>query len=119
VINTDGRGAEYGSTFNGEMFFNPGPGTVGSLQRRMFTGPWQLNFDGSVKKQFRLFEGHTLDLHFDFFNFMNHPTFAPAPSTAGDYGSVTNVNINNTTFGKITIQNNTPRIVQIGAYYRF
>ena len=119
VINTDGRGAEYGSTFNGEMFFNPGPGTVGGLQRRMFTGPWQLNFDGSVKKQFRLFEGHTLDLHFDFFNFMNHPTFAPAPSTAGDYGSVTNVNINNTTFGKITVMNNNPRIVQLGAYYRF
>ncbi len=120
VINpADGRGAEYGGTFNGEVFFNPTAGTVGQLQRRMFTGPWQLSFNGSVKKQFRLFEQHTLDLHFDMFNFMNHPTFYVAPSSAGDYASVTNVNVNNTSFGKITSMNYGPRVIQIGAYYRF
>ena len=120
VINpADGRGAEYGSSFNGEMFFNPVAGAVGNLQRRMFTGPWQHSWDMSMKKAFRLYERSTLDLHFDFFNYLNHPEFYIAPSTAGDYGSVTNANVNNTTFGKITGYNGNPRVIQIGAYFRF
>ena len=116
---TDGRGAEYGSTFAGEIFSNPGPGTVGDTQRRMFTGPWQQSWDMSVKKAFRLYERSTLDLHFDFYNYLNHPTFYIPPSTAGDYGSVTNNNINNTTFGKLSSMNYNPRQIQIGAYFRF
>ena len=76
----DGRGAEYGSTFSGEMFSNPGPGTVGDTQRRMFTGPWQQAWDMSLKKGFRLYERSTLDLHFDFFNYLNHPTFISIPA---------------------------------------
>lgn len=120
VINpVDGRGAEYGSTFNGEAFFNPGAGSVGDTQRRMFNGPWEWSWDMSVKKGFRLFERHTLDFHFDFFNFMNHPTFYLPPASGGDYGSVTNFTINNPTFGKITGMDYSPRIIQIGAYYRF
>jgi len=58
-------------------------------------------------------------LHFDFFDFMNHPTFYIRPTTGGDYGSVTNFNINNTTFGRITSMNYNPRVIQIAAYYRF
>ena len=50
----------------------------------MFTGPWQQSWDMSVKKGFRIYERNTLDLHFDFFNYLNHPTFYVAPSTAGD-----------------------------------
>jgi hypothetical protein len=116
---TDGRGAEYGSTFAGETFFNPTAGNVGNLQRRLFDGPWQWSWDMSVKKSFRFHERHTLDFHFDFFNWMNHPTFFVPPSTAGDYGSTTNFNINGTSFGKITSMNFNPRIIQIGAYYKF
>ena len=41
------------------------------------------------------------------------------PATSGDYGSVTNYTINNTSFGKITSMNYNPRVIQIGAYYRF
>ena len=120
VINPqDGRGAEFDRTFADEVFFNPSAGSVGNLQRRLFTGPWQWSWDMSVKKQFRLHERHTLDLHFDFFDFMNHPTFYIRPTTGGDYGSVTNFNINNTTFGRITSMNYNPRVIQIAAYYRF
>jgi hypothetical protein len=115
----DGRGAEFGTTFPGEVFFNPAAGSVGNLQRRLFGGPWQWSWDISVKKAFRFHERHTLDFHFDFFNWMNHPTFFVPPSTAGDYGSTTNFNINNTSFGKITSMNFNPRVIQIGAYYRF
>ena len=48
----DGRGASSAGSapFPGQVFFNPGPGTVGNLQRRMFSGPWQWSFDTSVKK---------------------------------------------------------------------
>lgn len=120
IINpADGRAAEYGGTFSGDMFYDPAAGTLGTLQRRMFTGPWQLSFNGSVKKQFRIYEQHTLDLHFDFFNMLNHPAFSLSPSDGGDYGSTTNFNVNNTTFGRITSTAYGSRVIQIGAYYRF
>lgn len=106
-----------------QPFFNPGPGTVGDLQRRMFNGPWALSFNGSVKKQFRLFERQTLDLHFDMFNLFNHPVFYLYPSTAGDYGfsasGFNNFNVNAATFGKLTSTTGGARVIQIGAYYRF
>ena len=66
-----------------------------------------------------MYERSTLDLHFDFFNMLNHPTFFVSPSSAGDYGSVTNVNINNTSFGKLTGMNYASRVIQIGANFRF
>ncbi len=121
LIGADGRGASAPGTapFAGQIFSNPDAGTVGNLQRRMFTGPWQWQWDASVKKEFRFFERHTLNLHFDFFNWMNHPTFYIPPSTSGDYGSSANYTINNVNFGKITSMNYNPRVLQIGAYYRF
>ena len=122
VINTtvDGRGAAPAGTnpFSGQIFFNPVAGQVGNSQRRMFTGPWQWNWDASMKKSFTFFERHTLDLHFDFFNYMNHPTFY-VPPTSGDYGATGPFTINGTSFGKITGMNYNPRVIQIGAYYRF
>jgi hypothetical protein len=72
-----------------------------------------------VKKTVAFTERQSLDLHFDFFNFMNHPTFYIPPSTAGDYGSAINYQINSPTFGQITSMNYSPRVIQIGAYYRF
>jgi hypothetical protein len=117
----DGRAAEFGSTFPGEVFFNPGPGTVGNTQRRYFSGPWSWRWDASIKKGFRYRERYQLDFHFDFFNWMNHPIFYIPPSDIGDNGSLTNFTINNPTFGKITATspNFTPRTIQIGAYFRF
>ena len=121
IINTDGRGTNQASSgsFAGQIFYNPPAGYVGNLQRRMFSGPWQWSMDASVVKSVKLFENHSLALHFDFFNLLNHPTFYVSPADAGDYGSVTNMNINNTTFGKITGTNYANRRIQIGAYYKF
>src|ERR1019366_6926982 len=39
-VNTDGAAA-----FNGQIFFNPGAGTLGVLQRRLFEGPWTFTTD--------------------------------------------------------------------------
>ncbi|HWD00155.1 MAG TPA: TonB-dependent receptor [Candidatus Sulfopaludibacter sp.] len=116
----DGRGAapSGSAAFAGQIFSNPLAGQVGNTQRRMFSGPWQWSWDASMKKSFTFFEKHTVDLHFDFFNYMNHPTFY-VPPTSGDYGATGPFTINSTTFGKITSMNYGPRVIQIGAYYRF
>lgn len=97
LIGPDGTGASQPGTepFAGQVFFNPSAGTVGNLQRRMFSGPWQWSSDISVNKTIAFTERHTLDLHLDVFNWANH-----------------------TTFGQIDTMNYNPRVLQIGAYYR-
>ena len=121
LIGADGRGTSQPGTapFAGQVFYNPAAGNVGNLQRRMFSGPWQWSWDMSVKKAIHFTERHTLDLHLDVFNFANHPTFYLYPASAGDYSFANPYEINNTTFGQITDMNYNPRIIQIGAYYRF
>ena len=116
---TDGRGAEYGSTFAGEMFSNPGPG-IG----RRYPTP-------NVHRALAAILGHVREESFPPLRTL-HPRPAlrllqlPEPSDVlypaehpGDYGSVTNNNINNTTFGKLSSMNYNPRQIQIGAYFRF
>jgi hypothetical protein len=121
VIASSGRGASSptSATFDGQIFFNPAPGTVGNLQRRMLSGPWQWALDFSVIKSVKLYERHSLDLHVDFFNITNHPTFYVYPSTAGDYGYTGYVNANSSSFGKLYDMNYAPRRIQAGLYYRF
>ena len=121
IIDAAGRGASPAGTapFANQMFFNPDAGTVGNTQRRMFYGPWQFLWDAGVQKRFQLMERHSITLHVDAFNVLNHPTFFVPPSTAGDYGSTTNFTINNTTFGRITGMNYSQRRLQFGLYYRF
>jgi hypothetical protein len=117
----DGRAAAASGSapFAGQVFFNPGAGTVGNLQRRSFSGPWQFSLDTSVKKSVNITERNHVDLHFDMFNVLNHPTFYVFPSTGGDYGALTPFNINSTAFGQVSGMNYNPRRIQIGAYYRF
>src|SRR5262249_57977294 len=77
VINTDGRGAatDGSAPFNGQVFFNPAPGTIGTLQRRQFSGPWNTGYDMAATKSFRFNERHTVLLRAEGFNIFNHPTF--------------------------------------------
>jgi hypothetical protein len=116
----DGRGASQAGTapFAGQIFSNPNAGMVGNLQRRMFDSPWQWSWDASVLKQVRFGERHKVDLHFDVTNWANHPTFYVYPSQ-GSYGTSTPFNINSTSFGKFSYMNYNPRVIQLGAYYRF
>jgi hypothetical protein len=118
LINSDGMGASQPgiSPFQGQAFFNPGPGTAGNLQRRMFSGPWRWSWDISLKKSYVFAERHTVDLHFDFFNWMNHTTFYLPPATAA--GDVSAYNINNPVFGQASRANDS-RIIQAGFNYRF
>jgi hypothetical protein len=90
------------------VFFNPGAGTVGVLQRRMFSGPWTFNMDMSLLKKVAITEAHNLEIRMDAFNALNHATF-----WAGDQ------NINSTTFGLMSSMFFNPRVLQFGLRYRF
>jgi len=106
-VNTDGAPA-----FQGQVFFNPGAGTLGTLQRRMFSGPWTFDIDMRLKKTVNITETKKVELLMDAFNALinapNHPTF-----WSGDQ------DINATTFGVVSSMFYTPRIVQFGLHYTF
>lgn len=66
-------------------------------------------WDPSILKRFSFDEKRYLQLRFEFFNVLNHPTFA-APGT---------LSATNASFGVITAVANRPRTVQLGARFVF
>jgi len=111
--NQQGVAADGAPPFAGQVFFNPQPGSLGSLQRRTLFGPGYWNYDFSVSKGTKITERQSLEIHFDFFNVFNHPNFF-----------INDQNVNTAGFGKITSQNYSsagvgPRLIQFGLYYRF
>jgi hypothetical protein len=113
AIGTDGRGvAQDGqANFTGQVFTNPGPGSIGTLQRRMFNGPWTFDMDAGIQKLTHITERNTIEFRMEVGNVFNHPNF-----TVGDQ------NINSSTFGQVTSNFSTTaprREVQFGLYYRF
>ena len=104
---THGVAPDGAPPFNGQVFFNPAPGTLGSLQRRSLNGPWYRNYDFSVSKETRITERHSIEFNASFFNVFNHPSFF-----------INDQNVNSNNFGVITSTYG-PRIVQFGLYYRF
>jgi hypothetical protein len=110
AINTDGSGvtAPGDPAFTGQVFFNPSAGTLGPLQRRMFSGPWTFGMDASLSKKIAITERHNLELRMQAFNVLNHATF-----WAGDQ------NINSTTFGVIGNSFFGSRVAEFTLTYRF
>lgn len=106
----DGTGvnADGAAPFQGQVFFNPEPGKVGTLQRRMFSGPWSFDLDMSVQKNVKITERQTVELRMEGRNVLNHPTFLTGTQV-----------INSTTFGAISSVLNPPRVMQFGLSYRF
>jgi hypothetical protein len=102
-VNVDGD-----PTFQGQVFTNPGPGSLGGLQRRMFNGPWTFGLDAKVSKDIQIREGKDLQLRMDAFNVLNHATF-----WSGDQ------NINSTIFGVMSSMFYLPRVMQFGARFSF
>jgi len=102
-VNADGEAA-----FTGQIFYNPGAGTLGVLQRRLFSGPWTFDIDASLMKNIAITEHQRVELRMEAFNALNHATFY-----SGDQ------NINSTTFGVIGSMFYSPRIMQFGLTYRF
>jgi hypothetical protein len=116
--NNGGRGvAPFGEpAFQGQVFYNPVAGTVGALQRRMFTGPNAFNADASLIKNTKITERQSLEFRVDSFNVFNHPAFAASDEL-----------INSPTFGQISLVNatngspevNSRRVIQFGLNYEF
>lgn len=117
AIGPDQRGvaADGAAPFPGQVFFNPDPGTIGSLQRRSFDGPWNFTWDMAASKTVRILERHSIQIRAEAFNVFNHPTFYVGNETS----NATRFSVNNTTFGKITSTFANPRRLQFGLYYRF
>jgi len=116
VVNPrDGRAVapDGGQPFAGQIFFNPSPGGLGALQRRMFSGPQFFNLDLSLRKMTTIREGHSLELVVDAVNVLNHTSFF-----VGDQS------VNSTQFGRLTtVFTQQPfsgrRVIQLGLTYRF
>jgi len=102
-VNADGDPA-----FSGQVFFNPDPGSVGTLQRRLFSGPWTFDLDASLMKDVKIHESQMIQLRMEAFNVLNHATF-----WSGDQ------NVNTTNFGVISSTFYAPRRMQFALYYRF
>jgi hypothetical protein len=96
--------------FTGQVFSNPGPGTLGVLQRRRFSGPWTFNIDMSVKKTVKITERQSVELHAEAFNALNHATF---------YVGDQNINATSPGFGTVNSIFYSPRIMEFGLHYRF
>jgi hypothetical protein len=105
---TNGQGVQLTTPFHGQVFNNPQAGTLGTLQRRAFSGPWAFNLDASLQKNIRITEHQSIEVRMEGTNITNHPTFY-----VGDQ------NINSTTFGAVASMLNGPRIMQFGAKYTF
>ncbi len=115
-IGTNGQGvaADTSAPFSGQVFFNPKPGSIGSLQRRNLSGPWFNNYDFAILKDTHLTERQSIQLRADFYNMFNHPSFY-----GGDPVYLGDQNVNSNTFGKISETVSSPRVIQFGLYYRF
>jgi hypothetical protein len=104
----NGAGVGIPAPFTGQVFTNPGAGTLGTLQRRAFSGPWSFDLDASIQKNIKLTERQSLEIRMEGVNVLNHPTF-----WVGDQ------NINSNTFGAIASMLNSPRVMQFGMRYMF
>jgi hypothetical protein len=102
-VNIDGE-----PFFQGQIFSNPSAGTLGVLQRRLFSGPWTFGTDLSIIKSINVTESQRVDVRMDAINALNHTTF-----WSGDQ------NINSNTFGTVTSMFYAPRKLQFELKYTF
>ena len=96
------------SPFNGQVFFHPNQGTLGSLQRRLLYGPRFINLDFSGEKQTKITERLMLTLRMEALNSTNTPSFF--------FGDQL---IDSVNFGRITGTQSGRRVVQFSVSLRF
>ena len=115
VIDTAGSGRAVGADnlgntagFTGQVFFNPAAGEVGNLPILAFDGPSQFRVDLALSKRINLPGSYRLEFKGEAFNLTNTPSFF-----RGD------IDINSTTFGRLTSVNIGARVVQLSARIEF
>jgi hypothetical protein len=110
AIGPDGRGVapDGQAPFPGQVFFNPGPGQIGTLQKRLFTGPNVFAMDAALSKTTKFTERVSAELRLEALNVFNHPTFA-----------IFAQNINSPQFGQVASTATAARELQLGLRVRF
>jgi hypothetical protein len=112
VIDTTGRAVGpdtlAGTGFNGQVFFNPGSGEVGSMQMLAFDGPPQFVTDFSISKRFRIGDRYGVSFRADIFNLFNTVNF-----------EFLDPEVNNVNFGRLTATNTAARLVQFSGKIDF
>ena len=94
--------------FPGQIFFNPVAGETGNLEVLAFDGPGQFRVDLAVSKRFRMAGRYALEFKGEAFNLFNTPSFFRS-----------DMDINSTTFGRLTSVNVDSRVVQLSARFDF
>jgi hypothetical protein len=94
--------------FEGQAFFNPTAGQVGNIDVLTFDGPPQSRVDLALAKGVGLPGTSRLEFKIEAFNLFNKPSFF-----RGD------MDINSTTFGRLTSVNVDSRVVQLSARLEF
>jgi hypothetical protein len=94
--------------FAGQIFFNPVAGEVGNLPILAFDGPAQARIDLALSKRIRVTDRQRLEVKGEAFNLLNKPSFF-----RGD------IDINSTTFGRLTSVDVGSRIIQLSVRYEF
>ncbi len=97
--------------FNPAAFANPAPGTLGSLERNAAVGPSYWATDLALSKLVQIGGTQRVELRLEAFNLFNQFNWGDPVAT--------NRNFNAGTFGRITTQAGTPRIMQFGIKYDF
>jgi hypothetical protein len=82
----------------------------GNLGRNTYRGPFQQNWDLTLRKSFAIHEQQRFEFSTDFFNLWNHPVFS-SPSFV-DIESPSN-------FGQITSTQGSPRLIQFAGRISF
>ena len=65
-----------GRELNPAAFQMPANGAIGTLGRNALTGPGVFQLDASMRRQFRLYKGVSVETVVSAFNLPNHPSFA-------------------------------------------
>ncbi len=103
-----GQNVDGEDPFPGQVFFHPGPGEVGTLQRRIFSGPRAFAMDFSVSKSTRISERAMIKAGARIENIFNHPTFF-----------VGNMVISSAQFGRVNETLTGPRRIELFFRYEF
>jgi hypothetical protein len=123
LVGTVGQGVTHGSLHNrlnhyldlDNFTFAPSAGSdnstgFGNLGRNTYRGPFQQNWDLTLRKSFAIHEQQRFEFSTDFFNLWNHPVFS-SPSFV-DIESPNN-------FGQITSTQGSPRLIQFAGRISF
>jgi len=110
ALGSDGRAVASDGTapFAGQVFTEPGAGTIGTLQKADLNGPSVWDFDFMIRKGVQITESKSIELRMDSTNFLNHTTWYVGDQT-----------LTSTTFGKITSEYYGNRLIQFSLYFRF